>query len=263
MILEKLLIVLEHKYPKKNAEEWDNIGLMLGDKKSKIKKILIALDADLETVNEAIEKKVDLIITHHPFIFSPIKNILLDTLFGKKVEKLIKNDIAVYSMHTNIDSSRDGLNEYLLEKIGVKKSYILAENRENSEIGIGRYFKINEEFCVKDYIEKLKKDLELKNVILYGKKDCMEKNIKKIAVINGSGAGFWKKAKFFGCDFIITADIKYHDALDAVEDGVTLVDIGHYESEKFFMELVEKNIREFSSEIEIIKFEKKPIWRII
>lgn len=263
MILEKITSHLEERYPKKNSEDWDNVGLMLGDRKSEIKKILIALDADRETVEYAVENKIDLLITHHPFIFNPIRNITSDSILGKKIFKLIKNNINLYSIHTNIDSSKSGLNDFLLEKLGIDEGRILSESLNCSEVGIGRYFKLEENIYLKKYVELVKNRLNLEQVFLYSSENPEIKKIKKIAVINGAGASFWKKAKFIGCDLIITGDVKYHDALDALESGISLIDIGHYESEKIFMELVEKKIKELPFEGEILKYEKTPIWRIV
>lgn len=262
-MLEKITSYLEERYPKKNSEDWDNVGLMLGDRKSEIKKILIALDADVETVEYAVKNRVDLLITHHPFIFNPMKNITSDSILGRKIFRLIKNNLNVYSIHTNIDSSRSGLNDFLLEKLGIDEGHILLENLKSSELGIGRYFKLKESICLGEYVELIKNRLKLEQVFLYSSEIHEIKKIKKIAVVNGSGASFWKRAKSIGCDLIVTGDIKYHDALDALESGISLVDIGHYESEKFFMELMEKKIKELSFEGEILKYEKAPIWRIV
>lgn len=261
MILEKIISEIEKHYPKKNAEKWDNIGLLVGDKKKEVRKIVVALDADMETIESAIEEGADLLITHHPFIFNPIKDINTDTLLGKKIIKSIKKDLAIYSIHTNIDSSFQGLNEYILEKIGVKKFKILDEKTEDNKTGIGRYYKLEKEEKIGDYVQLIKEKLNLDKVILYSKD--LDTTIKKIALINGSGMSYWKKAHFFGCDTIITGDVKYHEALDAIEMGIKIIDLGHYESEKLFFELMESKIRESFSELEIVKKAKPPIWRVI
>ena len=108
MKLEKITKYLEKKYPLKNVEDWDNVGLQIGDMSKDIKKILVSLDCDMEAIEEGIAKNIDLIITHHPMIFTSLKNIDYSTVLGKKINKIIKNDIAVYTLHTNVDGSNGG-----------------------------------------------------------------------------------------------------------------------------------------------------------
>ena len=105
MKLKDIINCLESKFPRTAAESWDNVGLMVGSRGSEIKKIQISLDATMKVVDNAVEQGADLIITHHPLIFSPVKNINSDTLLGRKLLKLIENKIAVYSLHTNLDLS--------------------------------------------------------------------------------------------------------------------------------------------------------------
>ncbi|WP_242825842.1 Nif3-like dinuclear metal center hexameric protein [Metaclostridioides mangenotii] len=125
MKLQKLVKVIEEKYPLNLAYDWDNVGLLVGDLDIEIKKVLVSIDANDKLVEEAIEKNVDLIVTHHPFIFSKINNVTTSDNKGKLIHKLIKNDIAIYSMHTNFDIAFDGLNDYFLTLLGIVESNIL------------------------------------------------------------------------------------------------------------------------------------------
>ncbi|MGL6064512.1 MAG: Nif3-like dinuclear metal center hexameric protein [Fusobacteriaceae bacterium] len=252
---------LEKKFPKKLAEDWDNVGLIIGSEESTIKKIIIALDADIETIKFAIDNKADLLITHHPMIFSSIKKIDFDTVLGKKIMDLIVNKINLYTLHTNIDSGKDGLNDYILEKIGVFSSKILDLNPLEKDCGIGRYFKLENEVSLNEYIEDIKRKLNIKNALCYSKD--LNRKIKKVSVVNGSGASFWKKANFYGVELLVTGDVKYHDALEGMENGISFLDIGHYESEKLFLNLIEKELREANLNIEIKIFEKESIAKIV
>ncbi len=256
MKLEKITKYLEKKYPLKNVEDWDNVGLQIGDMSKDIKKILISLDCDLEAIEEGIVKNVDLIITHHPMIFTSLKKIDYSTVLGEKINKIIKNDIAVYTLHTNVDGSNGGLNDYILKKIGIEssKKMCLNDKKTNVEYGIGRYFSLKEEIFLEEYIGWIKDKLEINKVILYSKNKIFK--VKKIAVVNGSGGNFWKKAKNYGVDLLITGDVKYHEAEEAMENGMSLIDLGHYSSEKLFMELIENDLKELELEIEIQKFYK-------
>lgn len=105
--------------PPKLAESWDNVGLMIGSKKQVVDKVLCALDVNLEVIDEAIREGAQIIVTHHPLLFKPISSIDYETPMGKMIQKLIKHDIAVFSMHTNFDIVAGGINDYLAEKIGL------------------------------------------------------------------------------------------------------------------------------------------------
>ena len=125
MKAREIINILEKKFPRSNAEEWDNVGLLIGDYDKEIKKIQFSIDATVEAIENAISKNVDMIITHHPVIFKAIKNINEQEILGKKIRALIKNDINVYSIHTNLDSSIDGLNDYVLKQLEVREYKIL------------------------------------------------------------------------------------------------------------------------------------------
>lgn len=243
MKLSKIIKLLEEKFPVKNAEDWDNIGLLVGNRKKEIKKIQISLDITEKVIEKAIEEKVDLIISHHPFIFGSIKKINTDSLVGRKILELISNDICVYTLHTNLDASLGGLNDLLAEKLKLAQGKIIDVKIDGEEIsGIGRYFRIDKKIKLTEFIENLKFLLSLENIIISGK-NIETKEISKIAIVNGSGGSYWRQAKSMGAELLITGDLKYHDALDAKEEGIVIIDIGHYESERFFYEILIKELK--------------------
>lgn len=354
MKLERLIGKIEEKYPLNLAYSWDNVGLIVGDLESDIKKVLVVLEANEKVVQEAIQKKVDLIVTHHPFIFGKINKVNTDDLKGKLIHKLIKNGISIYSMHTNFDIAFDGLNDYFMEIMGFDSKQVLeATDVEvlykvvvyvpNSHISlvrdalgrsgagyIGNYshctfnsqgvgtFKPLEgsnpflgtlgevEYTDEVKIETIVAKNNLKNVIdsmleahpyeevaydIYrlenkgksyglGRISCLEKpltlkqlsntikekfgmkyirvvgdidsNIKRLAVVTGSGADMVKVAKKSGAQVIITGDIKYHDAQDAIDMGMNIIDIGHFESEDIFKDVM-ANFLNNIVDLEIIK----------
>ena len=129
MRLSNLIEKIENKYPTNLAYSWDNVGLLVGDYEKEVKKVLVTLEANEKVVDEAISNKVDLIITHHPFIFSKINRVNSGDLKGRLILKLIKNDISLYSMHTNFDIAKDGLNDYFMEIMGFKNCEILEETQ--------------------------------------------------------------------------------------------------------------------------------------
>ena len=237
-----IINILEKKFPRINAEEWDNVGLLIGDYDKEVKKIQFSLDATLESIENAISEKVDMLITHHPIIFKAIKDITEQNILGKKIRDLIKNDINVYSIHTNLDSSIEGLNDYILKKIDISESKILDFNEEKN-CGIGRIFKLSEE-----------KILNLRVI-----SNDLDKKIKKVALINGSAMSYWRKAKKEKVDLFITGDVSYHDALDALENGLNVIDFGHYESEHFFYEILIEELKDRN--LEFLVFNREPIFK--
>lgn len=131
MKLKTLTKKIEEKYPLNLAYDWDNVGVLVGDLNEDIKKVMVVLEANEKVIEEAIEKDVDLIITHHPFIFSKLNKIVTTDLKGKLIYKLIKNNIGIYSMHTNFDIAFDGLNDYFVELFNLQNTKILdVTNKE-------------------------------------------------------------------------------------------------------------------------------------
>lgn len=248
--------LLEERFPKKLAEEWDNVGLLLGDNKKDIKKIQLSIDATEKVIDNAVKNGVDMIVTHHPFIFKGIKSIDFSTTMGKKIRKLIKNDINILSLHTNLDSAVGGLNDYILSILEIESSKVLDKNSWNEECGIGRVYKLERECTLEEYANFLKEKLEIENIRIIS--ENRDKKVKKIALVNGSGMSYWRKAKSLGVDLFITGDVGYHEALDAMESDFSVFDIGHYEAEKHFAKLLKTYFEKLS--IDVIIYNDGPVF---
>ncbi|EKQ50310.1 MULTISPECIES: Nif3-like dinuclear metal center hexameric protein [unclassified Clostridium] len=220
---------IEKFAPKFLSEDYDNVGLMVGDESKEVKKVLLALDCTKEVIKEAIETKSDLIITHHPLIFRKPKNIVKGDLLGDKVISLIKEDIALYSCHTNLDSVKGGINETIVNMLGLASSEIIepSENKNYKDSGIGRIVRLEKERSLNDIINLVKTNLNVKNMRIVRGAD----KIKVLAVINGSGQDFFQKAKNLGAQCIITGDTTYHFASDFKEMGISIIDAGHFSTE--------------------------------
>lgn len=249
---------LEKKYPKANAESWDNVGLIVGKLNQEVRKVQLSLDATDKVIENAIKNNADLIITHHPMIFKPVKTITTMDNLGRKIIKLIENNKSLYAMHTNLDSSKNGLNDYILNLLEVENSKVIDVNELDNEVGIGRLYTLSKEMNIDEYATFVKNSLKIKNIRIIS--ENREKIIKKVALINGSGMSYWRKVKSLGADLFITGDIGYHDALDAKEAGINVFDIGHFESENCFVELLRKDIEGMG--IEIITFNDGPVFEI-
>lgn len=256
MKLQKIIDIVKNKYPEYLQYSWDNSGLNIGNQDNDIKKIMTTLEVTQETVDEAIEKNVDLIISHHPFLFSKINKITKNDIKGNLIYKLIKNDISVYCMHTNFDVALDGLNDYFLKIIEIENKGILdVIGKEESylngvEYGLGRIGILNQKMSAEDLVNIIKNKLNVSKVRFIGD---LEKDVKNIAVVTGAGAEYFKMTKEMNIDILITGDMKYHQAMDALEIGACVMDLGHFETEYIFadsiMEFLKKNI----DNVEVIK----------
>ena len=229
-------------------EDFDNVGLMVGDKNKEVKKVLLALDCTLKVIEEAKKENVELIITHHPLIFKRPSSITTDTLQGKKIIELIKNDISLYSSHTNLDSVENGLNDTIVSILGFDNFEILEKNKRDDKAGLGRIVSLNESIQLEDLISKIKKSLNINNLRVVKGKD----KVNKIAIINGSGQDFIGKAVALGADCIITGDTTYHFASDYKEMEISILDVGHFASEQITFFNVMENLKEKFKYVEFI-----------
>ncbi|MEG1409914.1 MAG: Nif3-like dinuclear metal center hexameric protein [Terrisporobacter sp.] len=356
MKLNDLIKKIENKYPLNLAYDWDNVGLLVGDFDAEVKKILVSLEANENVIEEAIKNNVDLIVTHHPFIFRKLNKINTRDLKGKLIHKLIKNDIALYSMHTNFDIAFDGLNDYFMEIMGFENTKVLditnsevlhkiavyvplthelvirealgdvgaghignyshctfntpgvgtfrpeenanpfigkireteevkevkietivpqsilqktidkmikahpyeevaydvykLENKGNS-VGLGRYTTLNQVMDLQSLCEKIKLKLNMDHIRVVGE---LNTKIKKVAVVTGAGSDMVSLAKSKNCNVIITGDVKYHEAQDALDMGMCIIDCGHFDTEDIFKDVIKRFLDTFES-VEIVKSE--------
>lgn len=232
--------------PADTQMDFDNAGFLFGDRNSSVSKVLLALDCTSAVIDEAIEKKAEAIITHHPLIFKPVKNICTDTLTGNKLIKLAKNDISVISMHTNLDLADGGVNDVLIRLLGAVTVYKPA-SEPMLRIGF-----------LKEAIELDSFLLSIKQVLsANGLRYCSGgRKVYKIACLGGAGGEAFADAYNEGCDTYITSDIKYNVFLDARELGINLIDADHFCTENpVIYDLKRRLVCEFSS-VEFIISEK-------
>lgn len=218
MLVKDIYTFLNELSPFDTQEKWDNAGLLVGSMDDNIKNVYISIDLDDQLVDEAEEES--LIITHHPLIFSGLKKVNYDTYSTKLLKKLIKKDICLISMHTNIDKTH--LNKYVAQDVlGLE---ILNQDEFIS------YANVNMDF--NDLVKDISKKLGLKTTKAVKCKDY----IRNVAIVTGAGMSLLNEVQ---ADCFLTGDIKYHDAMEAKARGISLIDIRHYESERYFSTLVE------------------------
>ncbi len=226
--------LIEKIAPKSWAEDWDNVGLLVGSGSKPLERILITLDGTLEVVEEAKNLGAQLIVAHHPIIFRPLKNLRSDNAGALVPLRLLQHGIGYYAAHTNLDQSVFSASRILGEILGLERMELLEG--EERGYGVCGYLPHPEKLRVlwKRFLEGLTKsgvyaqNYELSGVRLAG---SLEKEVRKIAIVNGSGGRFVSNALFKGADLLITGDVDHHSALDALEGGMAIGDLGHFLSE--------------------------------
>ena len=216
---------------------WDNSGSQV-EFKENTDSVVLAMDVTDKVIDKALEMDANLIISHHPMFFSGSKNIIEGTYLGDNIIKLIKNNISVFSYHTSMDVADDGVNDTLFEKLDLKNKSILTYEEEKPMGLIGEF---ERELTLTDLDKLLKEKLQVCKIKFYGRED---RNIKKVAILGGSGSDFISQAKEVGVDAYITSDIKYHDGQRAYEDDLILVDVGHFYSERIILPKIKKKLQE-------------------
>ncbi len=238
MTVNDIYEFLNSLFPIDTACDFDNVGLLIGDGKQTVSKTLISLDCTLETVELAKEKGCELIITHHPVIFSPPKSILS----GNIPFELIKNGISVISMHTNLDvAEKGGVNTCLCKALGLKNTKVFIADDGYALQG-GDVSPITAENFAKHIKDTLGGTVKY---VDGGKK------IEKVLVCSGSGGEFISEAIKGGFDALVTADIKHHQFLEAADYGISLFDGGHFNTEDVVVEPLSETL---AKEFENIKF---------
>ncbi len=243
MKIKEIINFLEDFAPVKLAESWDNVGLHIGNPDSVVTKVLLALDATDEVIDEAINLGANLIITHHPMIYKAVKNVNTTNPLGKRIIKLIKYDIAVYVVHTNLDINIGGTSEVLADVLGLENLAVLEPSAVDSTCGIGRTGFLSNEKTVGEILQGLKDTGKFDYINYAPDRDGLDKKVKKVALCTGTVEDqLVFKAKDLGCDIYVSGDLKFHSAQLAKNLGITIVDIGHYCSENIVFESLEKRL---------------------
>ena len=245
MLASEVIKRYEAYCPQELSMEGDVCGLQVGTLQKDIKKVMVALDIREQTVAEAIDHGVDLIIAKHAPIFRPIKDLVSDRAQNQIYIDLIKHDIAVYVSHTNIDIVDNGLNDWFCQMLGIEEATYLQET--GPERGIGRIGNIQPQ-TFWDLAQHVKQvfGLDSLRMVHYQESD-LQKSISRVAICGGSGQSFYKDALAKGADVYITGDIYYHTAQDMLSDGLLALDPGHY-IEVLFVEKIAALLTQWKEE---------------
>lgn len=248
MECKKVIEILEKQSPKSYACDWDNVGLLVGREDKEIQKIYIALDATDEAIEEAIANGADMLLTHHPMIFKGMKRVTREDFIGRRIIRLIQNDMVYYAMHTNFDVM--GMADLAADYLGLSDTKVLEVTSvsESGEEGIGRYGSLKKEMTVRECCEEVKQAFSLENVKVFGN---LERKVKTAAISPGSGKSVISNALQAGVDVLITGDIDHHEGIDAVAQELTVIDAGHYGVEHIFIPYMEQYLKREAKELEI------------
>ena len=237
----ELIEWLNEHHPQKFAEDWDNVGLLVGDDKKEISHIFLALDLTEPVLDEAVKVGADMILTHHPMIFSGIKKINNHTFTGRKILRLIREDIPYFAMHTNYDVI--GMADLSADYLKLQETKVLTVTDESGEQpeGFGRVGKLAQPMTLGEFGKYVKECNRLPDVRVYGE---LDRKIEMVAICTGSGKSMIRDVMAAGADVYVTGDIDYHTAIDTMADGLAIVDAGHYGTEYIFAEAMAKELKE-------------------
>ncbi len=239
MLIAEWVNEWEKRVPAELQEDWDNTGKQFGDFNKELKGVVFSLDLTDAAIDLAIEKGANLIFTHHPVFYSPIKSLLMDDPLSAMIIRSIREGISLYSSHTAFDAVNGGVNDYIAEIIGLRDTEALVPMSEDHPLyafsrGMGRIGSSpGPNMTIRQFGEILNKKFGANGVFIYGEPD---KKVSRIAILGGGGMSFVDRALAGGADLFVTADIKYHEAQDAVRRGLSLIDLGHFASEQPAME---------------------------
>ena len=223
MTVKELYERLCERIPEHLAEEWDNDGLMCcSDDQKEVKRALVTLDVTEDIVDYAVSHGFDLIVSHHPLIFKPLKNVTENSHVARKVIKLIKHDISVMSFHTRADKVDGGVNDVLADILGIKNAVPFGEG------DLGRIGTLNEELNMEDFSYLLKGLLDCDGVKVA---DALIP-VQKVAVVGGDGKSFVSDALKAGADTFVSGRIGYNVMAEAGEMGINLLEAGHFFTEQ-------------------------------
>ncbi len=248
MLCREIIEVIEDTYPKSSALEWDNVGLLVGRDDKEVGHIYVALDADDTVIGDAARAGADLLVTHHPLIFSGLKQVTNRDFIGARALGLIREDISYYAMHTNYDVKRMG--ELSCEKLGLTGAEALEATGvcgDGEEEGIGKLAR-TEPLTLAEFCGRVKKAFQLDALRVFGD---MGKRVEYVGICPGSGKSVIGAALSKGADVLVTGDIGHHEGTDAQAQGMAVIDAGHYGIEHIFVEDMVSFFRERLQQVKV------------
>ncbi len=247
MKVKDLLEILDEIAAFNMAEQWDNVGLLVGEKNRAVTGILVALDPTGEVLDEALELGADCIITHHPLIFQPLKAIYTDQPIGRLLRRALENEISVIGCHTNLDQADGGVNDILAESLGLQNCRPLVEatGAAGASLGFGRVGRFADPLSPEAFIGYLCDFFKLPALRVAGR---LPDEITRVAVCGGSGSDLAEAAFAGGAQVYVTGEFKHSTARWAEASGFCIIDAGHFATENPVVESLAEMLQEIFTE---------------
>ena len=244
-----ILHYLETYAPGYMKEHWDNVGLLCGNRSTPVTKILVALDPFEHVCREAAEIGAELIVTHHPIIFQPMKSVTDETSIGRSIQVLCRYGISAINAHTNLDCAPGGVNDVFAGKLGLTEIQVISPagtNENGLPYGLLRCGNVESQ-SLEQFLALVKGNLGTEGLRYVDG----GKPVHKVAVGGGSCAGGMLDALEAGCDTFVTADVKYNQFWDAKELGLNLIDAGHFHTENPVVPVLAARLQSAFPEIQV------------
>lgn len=235
--------------------DFDNVGLLSGFAGNEVRRVITALDITDEVIDEAISCSAELIVSHHPLLFSAIKSVTTEDDKGRKILKMAVNGISAICLHTNLDTAEGGVNDALMEALGGRVTGLLdahGSHPDGAPYGISRLGELSEPLSMSDFLSRIKLSLNANGLRYHD----AGKPVKKLACCGGAGGMDMEKAFFAGCDTFVTADLKYDHFLWAKENGLNLIDADHFCTENVVVPVIKRRLNERFPELDVRISEK-------
>jgi dinuclear metal center YbgI/SA1388 family protein len=243
LLLADIIRLLEDIAPPSLAEEWDNAGLQIGDPRSRVQAVWVALDPGPEVVAAACGSQIDLLITHHPLFFRPVKRIDIQTPLGAIVAQALRHRLAVYTLHTNLDAAADGLNDLLARRLGLQRLRPLMAHRSDANgcpHGMGRVGVLKRARSLSELAREVKQRLGAAAVRMAGDPGRV---VKRVALSTGSGGSLVAEFLKTEAEVFISGDLRYHEVREIEYARRGLIDVGHFHSEHLMTGAVAQRLR--------------------
>ncbi len=221
------------------AEEWDNVGLLLGDADDSVKAVMTCLTLTPDVAEEAIQRHAGLVITHHPILFRAVKRLTRDTPEGRMLWDLIRAGVAVYSPHTSFDNGKGGINQWLAEELELENIAPLRPQEDCPSVGSGRWGELTEPVSWTEFQKKVCDQLQIERFQSVGSQAI---SVRRVGIACGAAAEFLRDAHRLGCEAFITGEARFHACLEARSLGIGLVLLGHYASERPALEMLAERL---------------------
>lgn len=227
MTIREFYSELSKRYPESLRCEWDNDGIMCsGDLDATVERIMVALDATAHTIDAAADAGCNVLLTHHPLLFRPVKSITEDTLSGERVLRALKKNVSVISFHTRLDAGEGGVNDTLASLIGLTDIHPFGDSECPT---IGRIGTLSESVALGDFACRVKSALDAPSVTVTPSEN--DRPIRRVAVLGGAGKDMIAPALALGADALVTGEVGYNARIDGAEMGISIIEAGHFYTE--------------------------------